>query len=53
MTEELKTAIEKAKTYIMSDLERKEQLISWVYGNLAIENPSITKESIRKIVERT
>jgi hypothetical protein len=30
---------------------RREQRISWVYGNLSIDNPRITREMVEKAVE--
>ena len=39
----------------MPPAERKDmhrlQRISWVYGNLAIDNPSITREMVEKAAE--
>lgn len=31
--------------------ERREQMVSFVYGNLAIDNPNITKDEVRKVVD--
>lgn len=48
---ELKELLEKAKHHIMTPEERAEQQISFAFGNVAIENPSLTKESVRRIYE--
>ena len=44
-------AIEAARSYQMTEEERKEQLISRVYGNIHMEQPAITKELVRRLVE--
>lgn len=51
MNEELDRMIESLRTYEMSPEERKEQAISWVYGQLAIDDPSVTKDSVRRLME--
>ena len=38
--------------YTMTDKEKEEQRINWVYGNLVMENPDITKEDIIKAAEK-
>lgn len=43
----LEELIEKAKDYQMTPEEQEEERISFAYGNLAIENPKITKEIVR------
>ncbi len=43
--------LQKYKEYKMSSEEKEEQLISFVYGNVKLSNPNITKEDIKKAVE--
>jgi len=52
MSKELKELLESVKDYKMTDEERFEQAVSFVYGNLAIEDSHISKEFIREIVKR-
>lgn len=44
----LEELIEWARGYKMTDAEREEQRISFAYGNVAIENPGITKDDVRR-----
>lgn len=44
-------AIETARHIRMTDEEREEQLISRVYGNIHLEQPAITKEIVRELVQ--
>ena len=53
LTALIKTAV---KAYNkLTPAEKKEmrrlQRISWVYGNLAVENPNITREMVEKAAE--
>lgn len=50
MTDELVELIEKARRHQMADEERDEQAVSFVYGNLAIEGPTVTREAVREAV---
>jgi hypothetical protein len=43
--------IEKARAYKMPADERDEQVRSFAYGNIHIENPSITRADIDKAFE--
>ena len=45
--QELDELLEAARHYRMSPEEREEQRISFAYGNVVIENPSITKDLVR------
>ncbi len=47
----LMALLEASKSHIMTAEERHEQRISWAYGNLAIEDDSVTKEHVRKVAE--
>jgi len=38
-----------ARNYTMSPEERREQMISFVYGNLAIENPHVTWDMVAEL----
>lgn len=33
----------------MTPAERREQRISWAYGNVALSNPSVTREMVERI----
>lgn len=48
---ELAQLLKLAKTHVMTPEEKYEQRISWAYGNLAIEDESVTKEQVRKTAE--
>lgn len=50
-TEDLATLLEKAKDIKMTEAEMKEQMISFVYGNVALSNPKVTREMVAKIFE--
>ncbi len=47
---ELLALLERAKDYKMTPAERREQRISFVYGNVAFGNPSITREQVEAIL---
>jgi len=51
MTNDLKTLLEKAKSAQMTAEESEQQRQSFAFGNTNIENPRITKETIRKEAE--
>jgi hypothetical protein len=46
MTDYLEKLIEKAKHIQMSEEQKREQRISFVYGNTHIENSNITREMV-------
>ena len=48
---ELAALIQRCRGYVMTRDEINEQRISFAYGNLAIEDDSVTKESVRKMAE--
>src|SRR5690606_22508806 len=50
---ELLRLLEEARNHVMTPAEIYEQRISFVYGNLSIENDKITKGMVRKWVEET
>lgn len=52
MTEELKTRVEEARKIRMTEAEKAEQRISFVYGTTKIENENITKEMVYKIAKK-
>ena len=45
---ELNALLDRAEQHTMTPEERAEQRISWAYGNLALHNPNITKDDVRK-----
>lgn len=46
MTKTLVNLIEKARSHQMTEEEKRAQIISFAYGNCAIENPNITREMV-------
>jgi hypothetical protein len=44
----LDALIETARNHVMTPEERRAQVISFAYGNLAIENPAITREMVER-----
>jgi hypothetical protein len=50
MSKELQELLESVKDYKMTDEEKFEQMVSFIYGNLAIDEPNISKEFVRGIV---
>lgn len=40
--------LEQLKNYKVTDKDRKEQAISFAYGNVKLSNPNITKEMVEK-----
>lgn len=47
---ELLALLERAKGYKMTPEELREQRITFVYGNVAMENPTITREQVEAIL---
>lgn len=47
----LRELLEKAKLHVMTPAERAEQRVSWAYGQLAIEDPTVTKDSVRQAAD--
>jgi hypothetical protein len=47
---ELLALLERARGYKMTPEEMREQRISFVYGNVAMENPTITREQVEAIL---
>lgn len=45
---DLEALIEKARRIRMSDVQLREQRLSFVYGNTHIENPLITREMVEE-----
>lgn len=48
---DLHDLLEKVKDIKMTEAEMKEQMISFVYGNVALSNPKVTREMVEKIFE--
>jgi hypothetical protein len=48
---ELEKLLIAARTHVMTEEEYREQRISFAYGNLAIDNPEITKEMVREAAD--
>ena len=52
MPEELlQHLLTRARAHEMTAEERREQAVSFVYGNLAIEDPSVTRDQVRRVLE--
>lgn len=51
MSPELDRLIELARGYHMTEEEKQEQKISFVYGNTRIENPAITWDKVKRSAE--
>ena len=49
---ELEQLIQKAKNIKMTKEEKKQQRISFTYGNLKIDNPDITREQIEQVAKK-
>ena len=47
---ELLALLERARNHKMTPEELREQRISFVYGNVAFDNPAITREMVEEIV---
>ena len=47
----LSQLIELSKTIKMSAEQQEDQRISFVYGNLKIDNPNITREMVRQVAK--
>lgn len=47
---ELLALLERAKGYQMTPDEIRAQRISFVYGNVALDNPTITREQVEAIL---
>ncbi len=52
MSPELQELIEMARRVEMSEDDRKEQRISFAYGNSKLENDDITWDTVRKAAEQ-
>lgn len=48
----LDARIEWARTYEMTEVEKREQRISFVYGNCHIENERVTREMVEEADKR-
>jgi hypothetical protein len=51
MIEELKDLLERAKSLKMSAEQKEQQRRSFAYGNTRIENPLITRETVKAQAE--
>jgi len=51
MTPELQELIERARRVEMTEEDRKEQRISFAYGNTKFENEDITWDTVRRAEE--
>ena len=47
---ELLALLERARDHKMTPEQRREQRISFVYGNVAFDNPTITREQVEAIL---
>lgn len=48
---DLLALLEKAKGYVMSPAERREQRRSWVRGEMMLEHPEMTAEQVNAIMD--
>jgi hypothetical protein len=51
MPDDLKTLIDKAKLVRMTPKQKEEQRQSFAYGNTKIENPRITRKTVKTAAE--
>ena len=51
MSDDVKLLVEKARLLKMSPQEREAQRQSFAYGNTSLENPDITKDTVREQAE--
>ena len=49
MSPRLEKLVEMSRGYKMSREEKRDQRVSFAFGNAAIENPSITREMVEKM----
>lgn len=49
----LKEALEKAKEKPMPDEERREQRVSWAYGNVHMHNEDVTRDLVEKVAKES
>jgi len=47
----LEELIEWARTYVMTPEEREAQRRSFVYGNVKLSNPAVTKERVDQVAD--
>lgn len=50
-TMSLEELIEEARGHVMTEAERKAQIISFAYGNVKLHNDAVTREMITEAVE--
>lgn len=43
--------LEQLKNYKVTEKERKEQAISFAYGNVKLSNPNVTREMVKRAYE--
>jgi hypothetical protein len=51
MTKNLQDLLEAAKNVVLTQEEKEQQRRSFVYGNLVIENPRITREMVNRAAD--
>jgi hypothetical protein len=51
MNEHLHNLLESAKNFVLTPEEKEQQRRSFAYGNVAIENPRITREMVDRAAE--
>lgn len=49
---ELQRLLNEARKHEVTEEELREQRISFAYGNLALRDPSVTKDDIRRAAQR-
>jgi hypothetical protein len=52
MSNELLALLERTKNVVMTDEERIEQASSFAFGNVSMENPEVTRDTVRRASER-
>ena len=46
MTSELLEMIERCREHVWTEEEKREQAISFAYGNVKLHNPTVTRETV-------
>jgi hypothetical protein len=53
MTEELEQLIEKARAIKLTPAQKRDQIISFAYGNVKLHNPDITREDVERFYDQS
>lgn len=52
MTRETRDLLASVRGYRMTEAERTEQMVTFAYGNLRLEEPRVSRESVEAAVRR-